>query len=299
MVKKKKFLKIAFAVVIALAALCALAIPCAGVSYSPGENTYHAAYGWQRIVFGVNGQFEVVAVPTMTVNGSAQEILYDSNGVILSCTMYDSQWMEFTIVNNNLVTVGLSFTLSTVGYKSISPLSGYEEGFYTADNVPETGVLTYRPTYVIAHKNISSQGWSQYAYANDKTLNGNRWSLYELAQKNQVDGVDQTTKSALFAEFTMVNNMPSRVYWRFRLRAAADTFNNDGLDANAVPRNWPYDPNVTVENVSFSSIGSFLNSTVGSFFAFPILPGITIGGIFAVLLSVVVVVIFLKMFAGG
>lgn len=297
--KKLKIVEVLLCGVIAFAALCALAIPAAANTFDGSSNFYNSLYGWSSIKFGVNGDFDIVSVPTVAYPSSGSQTLYDRNGVMLVCQMTDSYWLRFTIVNNNLNTVTISLTILMDSFQSISVTSGYEEGFLNSGDYPSNdGVLSTKTRNLDIVTGSSNQGWSYQTSAVDDEISCKSWSLYSVTRKNLINDQVQNTNSEIKGTFSIISNMPSRVYWSFRLRAKNVNTSIPEL-VNAIPQQIPYDPVVQVENVDFSSVGSFLNSSVGSFFSFPIFPGVTVGGIFAVLLSVLVVVIFLKMFAGG
>lgn len=56
---------------------------------------------------------------------------------------------------------------------------------------------------------------------------------------------------------------------------------------------------VTVESNDFSDFGSFLTGSVGGFLNAEILPGTSLAGIIFAVLSILLVVVFLRLFAGG
>lgn len=296
-----------------------------------GQTRYYYVHPYRRIGISVSNALNSAKYYWMP------DILYFTNvgdSVLLysdvMCSIYvdlkedsDGKYAEFSIIpdpsNTSVWTLDLEAELSGL-YPSNLANNGVEDRFtltgsfrytlityelydnrpiYDTDYSPPQPVFGYTPRIETNTVNTASIGLlpeiGQYGVLNREYFGeddlGNGLFL------------PLDTPVGLRGMYSIHGAFPAQLSYTFTMRVTSSVPSHELYAAYSMlymtPEHYRALINVIDDSEAFTDIGGFLDTSIGGFFDMQIFPHVTIGGVFFVILGVLLVVVFLRLFAGG
>lgn len=234
--------------------------------------------------YNYNGVNYVDNVPFFTENGAQLFTQYASSfRLIAGVRVID-------VANNIDYTVNIPLFLSFLRYANDYPILYNElRGFIDYEYIYFSQISTVYPIYVLDNDNrpyeINIEVNFIFTISSDGDFDSDEVELRVINLGINTDEVEFTN---LYIDFYIPNVMLAKDFGNIKYNNGVNDGYNEGFSDGSAG-----------EGGVFHNITYFLNTTVGGFLNFEIVPGFSVMTFYAIIIGLILLIIILKMFMGG